>query len=121
MADRLRQLRQFLIGLGTLKTLKICLRQRFGRWAADGIGLRIAIHSHSTINDIMGCPGPSSVHFIPLRNVGMGGRRPGLFMIVLRCDTGMTDPKMASSGHANRSHLQPLPKALSPRLQFGTL
>jgi hypothetical protein len=29
------------------------VRLRFDRWAADGIGLCIIFHSHSTINDIM--------------------------------------------------------------------
>jgi hypothetical protein len=53
MADRLRQLRQFIVGVRTLKTLKICLRLRFGRWAAEGIGLCVLIDSHSTINDTM--------------------------------------------------------------------
>jgi hypothetical protein len=52
MADRLRQLCQFIIGVRTLKTLKVCLRLRFGRRAADGIWRCGFIYSHSTINDI---------------------------------------------------------------------
>ncbi|MGD0870189.1 MAG: hypothetical protein ABSB88_11600 [Bryobacteraceae bacterium] len=51
MADCLRQLCQFIIGVRTLKTLKVCLRRRFGRRAADGIWLCSFIYSHSTIND----------------------------------------------------------------------
>jgi hypothetical protein len=53
MADGLRQLGQFLIGVGTLKTLKDGLRPRFRRRAAEGIGIGFWFHSHSTINDTM--------------------------------------------------------------------
>src|ERR1039458_1512027 len=59
MADRLRQFCQFLIGIGTFQTLEDRLSQGFGRWAAEGLGLRGVIHSHSTINDIMSYPGMS--------------------------------------------------------------
>ena len=52
MPDRLRQLCQFIIGFRALKTLKVGVRLRFGRPAADGVGLRVICHSHSTINDI---------------------------------------------------------------------
>jgi hypothetical protein len=53
MADGLRQLGQFLIGVRTLKTLKDGLRPRFRRWAAEGIGIGFWRYSHSTINDTM--------------------------------------------------------------------
>ena len=52
MPNSLRQLCQFIIGFRALKTLKVSVRLRFDRRAADGIGLRVISHSHSTINDI---------------------------------------------------------------------
>ena len=51
MPDRLRQLCQFIIGFRALKTLKVSVRLRLDRRAADGIGLRVLVNSHSTIND----------------------------------------------------------------------
>jgi hypothetical protein len=51
MADRLRQPGQFFVGVGALETLEDGLRPRFGRRAAEGIGVRFRVYSHSTIND----------------------------------------------------------------------
>jgi hypothetical protein len=41
MADRFRQLCQFIIGAGTFKTLNAGLRLQFSRRAADGIRLGV--------------------------------------------------------------------------------
>src|ERR1035437_107170 len=56
MADGLGQFRQFLVGIRSFQSLEVRLRQRSGRWAAVGIGLRVMSYSHSTINDITQYP-----------------------------------------------------------------
>jgi hypothetical protein len=53
MTDRLRELCQRFVGIRALKTLKVHPRQPLRRGATGGIGLRVLINSHSTINDTM--------------------------------------------------------------------
>lgn len=81
MADGLGQLRQFLVGIRPFQSLEVSLRQRFCRWAADSLGLRIVIHSHSTINDITRRLDPSSGHCLPLHFVGIFNSRTDGFSI----------------------------------------